>query len=680
MSNILKDKQTIETIMTYHDCARSHPTGRLWVDCLIKPTMIAHRFVRSWHDGDFLLEQQCLKEMLPYFFASGHHNYARYVTWHLREMANLPHSAKKYLLDGAHVCRHADGRAPVPSDQFGEQTYIKPGKGAGGLNGISTNTGQVAVWVNSFSICPHVSMTMDTMYCADQAKEEHNTTAAKHKEEGEKRRQLDADDRQKVLDEFTKCSHALEVSVPKLYNINNGQKASADVNVHDAVYIGDKQSQAFAESLPAGFHSPIKKMVKTMQNMKKTVLVKGKAIYDMDVIFGRLIVVGQLRGVNHSDVFQFELSPVPPSIIDEFGCLRKGDKSVLVRRLGYPLAHAPDSDVLLVDASQLLYHVVWPVSGTVSDIANSFEKRLNGYPGETYVIYDRYDETASAKDHERQRRAGVGSTEFNLNLNTPLSGRDHVMKNGDNKRQLSRLLCTFDLGRNVHMIGRADSSVTHDEADITIISYMIRAAAAAGASVIRILCDDSDVFILAVYWMWKKQVKCHVQFEKWDHTVLDVNVTVAALGAKCQDLLAIYALSGCDTVPFPCSKGKLIALKVIQNNDIAGLDTVLGREDATLDQIKKTAEEFFRALYGQKKAASLNDARCRVYKSRKKNPALKNLPPTDQNLLLHTLRAHLQMLLWKAADKDKPPAAASDITNFGWEITQGRWCGYAKHF
>ena len=299
-----------------------------------------------------------------------------------------------------------------------------------------------------------------------------------------------------MLDDFAKCSHPLEVSDQKLYKINIGQKASADVNVHDASYIGYKQSQAFAESLPAGFHSLIKKMVKTMQNMKKSVLVKGKAIYDMDVIFGRLIVVGQLRGVNLSDVFQFELSPVQPSII-EFGCLRKGDKSVLVRRLGYPLAHAPDSDVLLVDASQLLYHVVWPFSGTVSDIANSFEKRLNGCTGETYVIYDRYDETASAKDHKRQRRAGVGSTEFNLNLNTPLSGRDHVMKNSDNKIHLSRLLCTFDLGRNIHMNGRADSFATHDEADITIISYMLRAAAA-GASVICILCDDSDVFILDV--------------------------------------------------------------------------------------------------------------------------------------------------------------------------------------
>ena len=28
------------------------------------------------------------------------------------------------------------------------------------------------------------------------------------------------------------------------------------------------------------------------------------------------------------------------------------------------------------------------------------------------------------------------------------------------------------------------------------------------------------------------------------------------------------------------------------------------------------------------------------------------------------------MLLWKAVDKDKPSAAASDITTFGWKITQ----------
>ena len=165
-------------------------------------------------------------------------------------MANLPHSAKKYLLDRAHVCRHADGRAQMPSDQFGEQTHIKQGNGAGGLNGISTNTGQVAVWLNSFGICSHVSMTTDIMYCADQAKEEHNTTAAKNKEGGEKKGSL-------MQMTESKCLMSLPNS-----NINNGQKASADVNIHNAVYIGDKQSQAFAESMPAGFNSPIKKWLK----------------------------------------------------------------------------------------------------------------------------------------------------------------------------------------------------------------------------------------------------------------------------------------------------------------------------------------------------------------------------------------------------------------------------------
>ena len=64
MSNILKDKPATETIMTYLESARSHPTGSLWVGSLIKPTMIAHSFVRSWHEGDFLLEQRYLKEML----------------------------------------------------------------------------------------------------------------------------------------------------------------------------------------------------------------------------------------------------------------------------------------------------------------------------------------------------------------------------------------------------------------------------------------------------------------------------------------------------------------------------------------------------------------------------------------------------------------------------------------
>ena len=47
--------------------------------------------------------------------------------------------------------------------------------------------------------------------------------------------------------------------------------------------------------------------------------------------------------------------------------------------------------------------------------------------------------TISAKDHERVRRAGVGSTPYNLSLNTPLPRRKDIMGKNENKRQLMDL-------------------------------------------------------------------------------------------------------------------------------------------------------------------------------------------------------------------------------------------------
>ena len=60
----------------------------------------------------------------------------------------------------------------MPSDQFGEQTYIKHGEEAGGLKDISTNPEQVAEWVTSFVICSHVSTsTVYDMYPEKIAKQ-----------------------------------------------------------------------------------------------------------------------------------------------------------------------------------------------------------------------------------------------------------------------------------------------------------------------------------------------------------------------------------------------------------------------------------------------------------------------------------------------------------------------------
>ena len=74
-------------------------------------------------------------------------------------------------------------------------------------------------------------------------------------EEGSEIRELDRDDRLRILTEMRKLTHQSD----SLYNIVNGQVVSeTKVNVQDAVEIGQDTRTSFASSLPGGFHHPIK--------------------------------------------------------------------------------------------------------------------------------------------------------------------------------------------------------------------------------------------------------------------------------------------------------------------------------------------------------------------------------------------------------------------------------------
>ena len=94
----------------------------------------------------------------------------------------------------------------------------------------------------------------------------------------------------------------------------------------------------------------------------------------------------------------------------------------------------------------------------------------------------------------------------------------------------------------------------------------------------------------------------------------------------------------------------------------------LGEECATQTDLQKAGTSFFLSLYCQKESTSLNAARHDIYRKRKNPPPLKSLPPTDAYLALHVQRAHLQMLLWKAADKFDPPDI--QLTDYGWEVKE----------
>ena len=135
-------------------------------------------------------------------------------------------------------------------------------------------------------------------------------------------------------------------------NIANRKVADKCINVVDAVSIGEEKALDFVKSLPDGFHNRLKNRVKTMETMQRGVVVGERTVYDMEAVY-----------INLTTVFE---CAVPPSIIDEFGILRKV-KAQLMKNLVIVSTEPSNPDYVIVAAGQLLYHIVWPSDGTASN-------------------------------------------------------------------------------------------------------------------------------------------------------------------------------------------------------------------------------------------------------------------------------------------------------------------------
>ena len=110
------------------------------------------------------------------------------------------------------------------------------------------------------------------------------------------------------------------------------------------------------------------------------------------------------------------------------------------------------------------------------------------------------------------------------------------MNSKANKRLLSRLLCTCTLTPNILMVGEDEGLFNHEEAYVLMVSFMIDAVRD-GKKVICILSDDTDVFVILIFWVRKLSIKALVQAEQWDGTVLHINNVVAALGIEASSFL-----------------------------------------------------------------------------------------------------------------------------------------------
>ena len=664
-----KGKATAEAIEEELQSARSSKTAQLWIDCLIYPVILAHLFVRAEREGNFVLHMYCLTKMLPYFFAAGHWNYARYITYHVMEFqTQLDEEALAMFHLGHHVCRHRTGSwNAVFSDQFGEQTYIRYGKAKGGLVGLTLSQDQVTGWILSYHLCNTLSLAMDNMFQVD-GDEEYEKGTDKHKEEGKRRKILDQEDRKKIRQELAKYPHPLQLGEPEvLLNIVNGHVAGEKVNVHDALAIGERMSAEFKGTLPSGFYSPIHSKVVTMETMKKGVKIGEKMTYDMEQLYGRFLIVSQTRDVTLEDMLSFELAPVPSAIFDDYGSLRKSTKSTLLHALAVWHEDMNEPDIQVMDGNEMLYRITWPKIGTVKNLLQNFTRAVEKREHDVIVVFDRYVE-GSIKTHERLRRAGTTvCPTLSLTLDMCLPGRDIIMKSDNNKRELIKVICSANESRNVAMMNEENREYKHEEADCNIISY-VKSLIIKGHKHIQVVADDTDIFTLLVYFCWKWQYSAQISMRKSDGRVVDITATAEKLGCKYFQLLAVHAITGCDTVSYFFGKGKVSAVSIMMKHDI-DLE-IIGIPDAELSDVIAAGRKFISILYKEKvSTTSMNKIRYTIFRSKRDTPKIKSLPPTDPALDEHIKRAHLQTMLWKSADEKEPPIV--DICAFGWEIKDG---------
>ena len=247
--------------------------------------------------------------------------------------------------------------------------------------------------------------------------------------------------------------------------------------------------------MQSGFYVSIRKRVTMMETAKKGEGVGDGTVFDMEKLYERMLVVSQQRHIDLRRVFSFELAPHPVSLFDEYSDMRKGTKATLVTKLAALMSSVEPSDLSIVDGNVMVFHVIWPKSGTVETYVNSFRQAVKR-DHQLIVVFDRYRDN-SIKSHEHDRRtSAVSKLDIQLDLNTPLPAMYQVINNVKNKTQLIQHLCQGNQEPSVDMIGDDECMFGHEEADVNMVSYALMMSREHGCRQIQIVSEDTDVFVM----------------------------------------------------------------------------------------------------------------------------------------------------------------------------------------
>ncbi len=363
-------------------------------------------------------------------------------------------------------------------------------------------------------------------------------------------------------------------------------------------------------------------------------------------------------------------------------------KSILMKTLAVEVALRTwgSPTVVVFDVSAVLWTIDWPAKGTVQTFVQGFRVWLASklIKSDVYLAFDRYLDY-STKSSTRATRSTTSARVHKLNLKSPLPSRDSVLRSTHNKVQMNHLICEHILTdrdflrhatQDHHLVVTGDDAVPtqvfkgrklphvqltskHEEADIIMTQQAIFLGQNPQARV-SVVADDTDVFALLLHHYAAQNLQCPMIMQSPIHgrTCIDIPATVKKHSDITSQVLALHAISGCDTVAATYGVGKVTAISVAKKG--LKLDTV-GKVDGDMKQVETEAIAFMVACHSSKlKCDSMTECRQRMWalktgKSTSSAPKLCSLPPTTPAFLQNVLRCHYQVAQWYGALEADPP-------------------------
>ncbi|KAK3915147.1 Baculoviral IAP repeat-containing protein 6 [Frankliniella fusca] len=678
--------------------------------------VLLFRYLFAVRRGQFLDYTAALKQMVVWFFALDRHNYARWISVHLKDLQELPRTAPDVHFEfgrgNMFFAKTKRKMSRMGPDQVHEQNNAVI-KGDGGAVGLTEDPDALRRWMLAG---PEVQRLIADFEIDSSSQNDSDLHHEQYLSFQNNFRNKVLAMKEAFLEHRNPFLHSCDDLVVLDSSVVVGEEGSKCLRKMEEV--GTAQYKAFVqERLSLGTPSifaPLKKNNFDIFNKRKIKIHGVSATVkslEADVsLFSRLYMTMGSRHLDPHEFFQYENQVCPPSLSKD-GSLYPHNKADLVPILEAQQAEGSSGseplqvDCLIYDGAALV-HLISP--RLVKTFAEYWEKNVRLFlrndiskysPNRVDIAWDLYSNDSLKKFVREGRGSGVLRQ---VSPSTPVP-KDwaNFLLNDKNKEQLFHILAmraVEELSPDVLVVSNVGDKITvsqnspqmssslsgslcgkAEEADSRIILHLTDAAAH-GARTAVVRSVDTDVLVLSVSFFPRLH---SLGLEKlWLHfgsgsnqRLIPVHAISAKLGPeKCAALPGFHAMTGCDFTSGFRGKRKRSgwsAWQGCQEATEAFIEISQPQVSSNVSaNVVRKLERFVICLYGEPEETDINNARFILYTSKAKK--LTDIPPTLNTLVCHIQRAaYISGQVWGRAQQQDPPIPSPK--GWGWKKDGDCW-------